>query len=502
VQIQDRFKGHGYSETNFQLLYSLYSFPNVILPFFGGVLVDRVGARTALLLFGSFITLGQCLLALGSASQSFTLMLVGRIVFGFGGESLTVAQSAIVSLWFKGRELAFALGVNLSVARLGGTINNQLSPYWANAKGLTFALWFGVIMCCVSITATLILIPIDRAAQKRSKKARLPSGAPTAEPEEVKLSDVRHFNKMLWLLTASCVVVYGCVLPFNNTASSFLLERDYFRAPEYPFPEAGQGADTWVCPVGKTCCTGGFPVNKTKTTGNIVPCAGSPYQPVLGNLTIQSIDCANEVTRGVPAGTGPWHAAELKAATAYCVDQDSAVSKAAVVMSIPYFISACMSPFLGFAVDRYGKRAIIATLAPMLLIIVHLTLGFAPNVPGQYPLIGQGLAYSAFAAALWPSVPYVVDEHLVGTAYGVITAIQNLGLATFPLAAAGIYQASDDKYVPNTELLFVGLAVVGTLIGIWLNIEDPKYGNAMNKVHGGEPDAMEAPLLDDTGEDV
>ena len=508
-QIKERFKGHGYSETNFQLLYSLYSFPNVVLPFFGGVLVDRVGARTALLLFGSFITMGQCLLALGASSKSFTLMLVGRIVFGFGGESLTVAQSAIVSLWFKGRELAFALGVNLSIARLGGTINNQLSPFWANAQGLTFALWFGVIMCGVSITATLILIPIDVAAEKRSKKACLPPGAPAAEAEAVQLSDVRYFNKMLWLLTTSCVVVYGCVLPFNNTASSFLLERDFFRTPKYHFPTNDPTNGKWVCPSGKSCCTGDFSplIPKAERSGKFVNCSGSPYQPVLpGNMT-KVIDCSVDTTHGIPHTdvSSAWYNATLKAADEYCSDKKSAETHAAVIMSIPYFISAIISPFLGFVVDRFGKRAIIATLAPFLLVIVHLMLGLAPSVPGQYPLIGQGLAYSAFAAALWPSVPYVVEDRLVGTAYGVITAVQNLGLATFPLIAASIYQHSGDKYVPNTEFLFVGLAVIGTLIGVWLNIEDPKYGNAMNKVHiaaenSGGDDSMDAPLLG--GEDV
>ena len=138
----------------------------------------------------------------------------------------------------------------------------------------------------------------------------------------------------------------------------------------------------------------------------------------------------------------------LDAAQAYCDAKSKAEKKAALIMSIPYFISACISPFLGFVVDRIGKRAVIATVAPALLVAVHLTLA-RTGLPGQYPLIGQGLAYSAFAAALWPSVPYVVDDKYVGTAYGVITAVQNLGLATIPLAAAGIYKSSGNKYVPN-----------------------------------------------------
>jgi len=110
----------------------------------------------------------------------------------------------------------------------------------------------------------------------------------------------------------------------------------------------------------------------------------------------------------------------------YCAALDKAEQQANRVMSIPYIISAVISPFLGFAIDRIGKRAILATAAPALLIIVHSLLAWTTVTP-YVPLVGQGLAYSIFAAALWPSIPYVVDEQYVGTAYGLLTAIQNGG---------------------------------------------------------------------------
>ena len=110
MQIQDRFKGHGYSETNFQLLYSLYSFPNVILPFFGGVLVDRYGCRRTLLWFSVILVAGQALVAFGVSISSFWVMLLGRLLYSLGGESITVAQSAFLTEWFKGSELALSFG--------------------------------------------------------------------------------------------------------------------------------------------------------------------------------------------------------------------------------------------------------------------------------------------------------------------------------------------------------------------------------------------------------
>jgi hypothetical protein len=99
---------------------------------------------------------------------------------------------------------------------------------------------------------------------------------------------------------------------------------------------------------------------------------------------------------------------------AYCNMLQSAENKANYVMSIPYIISAVISPFLGFGVDLLGGRAILATVAPLVLIAVHSLLGFTSITP-YVPLVGQGLAYSVFAAALWPSVPYVVDARYVGT---------------------------------------------------------------------------------------
>lgn len=93
------------------MLYTLYSVPNVLLPFFGGVFVDRFGARLMLLAFSMAILVGQIIFAIGSSTSNFNLMLVGRVVFGFGGESLGVAQGTLVASWFKNSELGTRIQV-------------------------------------------------------------------------------------------------------------------------------------------------------------------------------------------------------------------------------------------------------------------------------------------------------------------------------------------------------------------------------------------------------
>merc|ERR1712154_357986 len=137
-------------------------------------------------------------------------------------------------------------------------------------------------------------------------------------------------------------------------------------------------------------------------------------------------------------------------------------------MSIPYFMSALFSPFFGHVVDKIGLAAMIACFASIMLIVVHMTLALSTASP-VLPLIGQGFAYTFYAAVIWPSVPKTVALESVGSAFGTITAIQNIGLALFPMIIAAIYTASDDFYIPNVEFFFVGCACIGTVIGVVLN---------------------------------
>jgi len=167
----------------------------------------------------------------------------------------------------------------------------------------------------------------------------------------------------------------------------------------------------------------------------------------------------------------------------YCDRQSDAQLQAGTIMSIPYIISAVLSPILGGVVDRFGFRAVIATIAPAMLVIVHALLGYT-DVSPVGPLVGQGLAYAGFAAVIWPSVPLIVPQRLVGLAYGVAFSIQNGGLASFPLIIAAIYTDNGDKYIPSVETFFVLVAAFGVLVGIYLNYYDYFHiESVLNRVH-------------------
>ena len=98
------------SSTQYNLLYSVYSMPNIVLPLFGGFLIDKIGVRIGIFVFSLVLVVGQFVFLLGGSTELFWLMLLGRVVFGLGGECLCVAQSTVVSSWFGEKELAFALG--------------------------------------------------------------------------------------------------------------------------------------------------------------------------------------------------------------------------------------------------------------------------------------------------------------------------------------------------------------------------------------------------------
>ena len=234
-QMDDYFGKQSDFETYFSLLYTVYSVPNIILPFFGGYFTDKFGSRICLLVFCGFITLGQFIVALGISMKSWPIMLVGRVVYGFGGESMGVANSAILSEWFQGKELAFAFGINLSVARLGSVINNLVSPTLADSIDLQFAFWFGVILCGSSVLSAVLISIFDKAFDKllADKKGAhgllvgteddteeialnngLGESLMGSEKEEVKepepeFREVLQFKHVYWIITIICVVVYG-----------------------------------------------------------------------------------------------------------------------------------------------------------------------------------------------------------------------------------------------------------------------------------------------------
>ncbi|OCT78665.1 hypothetical protein XELAEV_18029750mg [Xenopus laevis] len=335
---------------DFMQLYAFYSWPNVVLCFFGGFLIDRVfGIRLGTIIFSLFVCAGQVIFATGALVNAFWLMEAGRLVFGIGGESLAVAQNTYAVSWFKGKELNLVFGLQLSMARVGSTVNmNVMGLVYSRIKDhigaagystLGVTLMIGAVTCIFSLICALALGYLDKRAEKILDKEQGKTG------EVIKITDVKDFSLSLWLIFIICVCYYVAVFPFIGLGKVFFIEKFQF----------------------------------------------SPLQ-------------------------------------------------AGAINSVVYIISAPLSPVLGFMVDRVGKNIIWVMCAVVATLASHLMLAFTFWNP-WIAMSLLGVSYSLLACALWPMVAFVVPEHQLGTAYGFMQSIQNLGLAIIAIAAGVILDA-------------------------------------------------------------
>jgi MFS family permease len=319
----------GFSDAQIGLLNAIYSFPNIIMVLIGGIVIDRIGVKKATLLFGVLCLAGAGITA---STGMLAVMAAGRLVFGIGAESLIVSVTTAIAKWFKGKELSFAFGVNLTIARLGSFAALN-SPTWAKfaftswQTPLLIATAFGTF--CV-VGAVLYWIMEGRAARAYEMGQEKPT-------DKVAWGDLFRFGTSFWFVVLLCVTFYSGIFPFQTFAVKF-------------FQEAH----------GTTREFGGF----------------------LSSLL-----------------------------TAFAM---------------------VFTPLFGLLVDRVGRRAQFMMWGSLLLVPVYLMMAYT-HVPLLVPMAMMGIAFSLIPAVMWPSVAYIVDEQKLGTAYGLMTMIQNIGLFGFNL---------------------------------------------------------------------
>mgnify|MGYP001466162860 FL=1 len=219
----------------------VYSIPNIVLPFFTGYLVDRIGAPRISIVLTMILVIGHLILCLGVSAKSTVLMIVGRTVFGLGGEGLQVAQSTIISHHFKGSELAFAMGLQLSVARGGSVLAFNIAPHLASTYNVLTPLYLGVVICGIGVLAAILLIPFD---MHRETETLSSSDDETTTTKKTTIQEDKERNKAdvlgcnfepytlaFWLVAVNCIITYGIVYPFNSIGTPFLI-RKFLCAPK------------------------------------------------------------------------------------------------------------------------------------------------------------------------------------------------------------------------------------------------------------------------------
>jgi MFS family permease len=317
-----------FTDANIGLLQAAYSFPNIFTVVLGGIIIDRIGVRRATLIYGVLCFVGSVITVLTS---NLWIMAAGRLVFGMGAESLIVAITTALAQWFKGKELSFAFGVNLTVCRIGSFAALN-SPSWAKAAYVNWRYPFliGVGMCTLCVVGAVIYWVMDAYAEKHYALGQ-------AQTDKVVFKDLFQFGVSYWYIVALCIVFYSGIFPFQTFAVKFFMDAH-----------------------GTTREVGGFLSSMLTLFGMIA------------------------------------------------------------------------TPLFGLMVDRIGKRAMFMMFGSLMLIPVYLIMAYT-NVNLYIPMAMMGIAFSLIPAIMWPSVAYIVDPAKLGTAYGLMTMIQNIGLFGFNL---------------------------------------------------------------------
>lgn len=316
-----------FSDSDIGLLQGIYSVPNIIMVLIGGFIIDRLGTRKSTLLFAVLCLLGSAVTAF---SSTLALMATGRLIFGLGAESLIVAVTTAIAKWFKGKELSFAFGINLTIARLGSFAALN-SPSWASTAfehwqtPLLISTAFGV----VCVVGAIIYWVLEEGAGRRYELGE------AGNTDKVVLGDILKFGKSYWYIVGLCVTFYSAIFPFQTFAVKFFIEAH-----------------------GTTREMGGF------------------------------------------------------------------------LSSMLTLFAMIATPLFGLMVDRIGKRALFMMYGSLLLVPVYLLMAYT-HVSLFLPMALMGIAFSLIPGVMWPSVSYLVDQSKLGTAYGLMTLVQNIGLAGF-----------------------------------------------------------------------
>jgi MFS family permease len=320
------------------------------------------------------------------------------LIFGAGGESLIVVQSAIISRWFKGREMALAFGIALTISRIGTlfSFNTEqlISDYFGSYR---IALWAAAGFCLFSVLCNLVYIAMDKHGEKVLALPKPEAG------DKIVFSDIKKFTSSFWFVVLLCVTFYSAIFPFTALAT------DMFH-------------DKWGIPL------------VSESTGGLLSQAFVNFQHMF--------------------------------------------STAPGMTSIIIFASMVFAPFAGDLIDRIGKRATLMVVGSLVLIPAHLIMGITHWNPVP-SMIVLGAAFVLVPAAMWPSVPLVVEEKRVGTAFGLMTAIQNLGLGLFPLLNGKLRDATGTYTA--TQIMFACLGVAGLVFAFLLLRSDRRHGGKLEQ---------------------
>jgi MFS family permease len=205
-----------FTDKQLGLLYSVYSIAAVIVLLIGGYIIDRFGTKKSIFVFAMICLIAA---AVTAVSSKFGIMLTGRFMLGLGAEPLIVAVTTALAKWFKGKELSFAFGINLTIARLG-SVSADWSPAWARPlyENWQDPLWLATAMAGISVAGALLYWMLEGRAETRYTLGK------EEETEKLELRNLYKFTASYWYIVALCVVFYSTVFPFRAFAIKYFIE--------------------------------------------------------------------------------------------------------------------------------------------------------------------------------------------------------------------------------------------------------------------------------------
>ncbi len=488
----------------YNLFYTVYAWTNCAMSLVAGVLVDKWGLEKCAFLFLSFCLVGQALYALGptlggvSGDARYVIMFVGRFIFGLGGGSITIAQNVISAHWFKNRELAMAFGCTLTMSRLGSVLNFSLTNWLFSTFFAAFYEGDGdpsvVVAGCGAKTTRCGGHHNLTAAAEGAVASPSPGPLPPLPPSPVNPDIVDACRESL---AATFWAGAGLVLLSFFAAAYWLSmhradlrhEQQQQQQQEAATGLAGAGADKPA------------PAKKKMKLSDIrkmplvfwivVICICSFYCLVFPFMAVAPKFLADDK---LSVGC-----ADLADAAACEKCFANAQAESGSYASIVYLMSAVVSPFLGGAVDYFGRRGYLAVLSTAATLPVFLLLAYTDVTPAL-PMVLLGLAYCGCAATLWPTIQFLVDPVVVGTANGLATSVQMLGIGICNAVVGAIMDANGENYKP-LMLFFTGMSALSLACAVALKLRSGGrlYEGARDRQRKALDQALLGSFDDDSG---
>ena len=446
--------GRAWDSTAFGTMQGAETFLNVFVFFliFAGIILDKMGVRFTAVLSGVVMLIGA-LIEYYAVSDAFIgsnlekwftnnlnyipgfdelgvspfyrgmpasakLAALGFMLFGCGTEMGGITVSRGIVKWFKGRDTALAMGSEMALARLGVATCMIFSPFFAKLGGtisVSRSVAFGVVLLCIALIMFVVYFFMD-------KKLDSQTGEAEAKDDPFKVSDIGKILSSLgfWLVALLCVLYYSAIFPFQKYAVNMLQCNLTLVPGEGFWANSSVTIIQYIIMLVVAICA--FASNFSKKKGMKV-----------GLMALAVVSLIVYCFMGYKRGT------------------------AETIFAVFPLLAVAITPILGNYVDHKGKAASMLMIGSLLLILCHLTFAFIlPLFKGNavggvivayVTILVLGASFSLVPAALWPSVPKLVDEKIIGSAYALIFWIQNIGLWLFPLLIGKVLDNTNPQII-------------------------------------------------------